>query len=338
MAKVKKRKINWKRIFFAFLIVFFLVICIGRLIDFIKKDRVAPVITLEGGSTIEVPLGSSYKEPGYKAIDNEDGDITKQVQIEGEIDTNTLDTYILTYSVSDKNKNKGVVKRTVKVVGENPLSMSVKDFSLNGYFTETILKETTDGKDNYTDEFIFAGDSMALYYVINKLIPGNRLWHQVSITPDTALTTPIYINHQETGLTFIEAFQKYKPAKVILTIGTNSAAYMERKFFIESYRKLIEELQKASPNTILIIQSIPPVDSKYDKDGTGINNKKINNLNYSLAELCDQMQIPFLNSAVAMKDENGACKKGYCLESDGIHPTKEGQQQLLKYAQTHMLK
>ena len=44
-------------------------------------DDVAPVMTLEGEDVIEIKLGNQYTEPGYKAIDAIDGDITSNVEI-----------------------------------------------------------------------------------------------------------------------------------------------------------------------------------------------------------------------------------------------------------------
>ena len=214
--------------------------------------------------------------------------------------------------------------------------MSVKDFTLNGLFNDVTLKETEDGGDDYIDNIIFAGDSMALYYVINDVIPGTQLWHQVSITPETALTSPIYVNHIDTKKTFVENFEERKPEIVIMTLGTNSAAYMSAEYFYEKYTELVKKIQKASPKTKLIIQSIPPVDSYWDDKNGSINNDKINKLNYYIGKMCEELDIKFLNSAPAMKDENGACKKGYCREDDGIHPTEKGSKALIEYARTHM--
>ncbi len=69
---------------------------------------------LLGESTITIPLGSSYEEPGYKAF-IDDIDITEEVEIEGEIDTNIPGTYVLTYSVEDNNKVQKLT-RTIIVV------------------------------------------------------------------------------------------------------------------------------------------------------------------------------------------------------------------------------
>lgn len=299
------------------------------------KDLEAPVITLKRGEHLVLLKDSEFVEPGYSATDNLDGDISNRVKVSGKVNTAKEGTYTLTYTVQDKTKNKTEIQRIVEVTSDSPIDQDIKEFSLNGYFEDVILKETKDYGSEYTDSFIFAGDSMALYYVINGLVPGKRLWHQISINPETALTSSIYINHIDTGKTFVENLKEKEPKKMIFTLGTNGAAYMKTEYFIECYRKLLEKMQKASPETLIIVQSIPPVDSKYDNSNSGINNQKINNLNYYIAQICSELNIPFLNSAEAMKDENGACKKGYCIEKDGIHPTKEGQTAMLKYMQTH---
>lgn len=301
----------------------------------VVKDLEAPQIILKGGKQINALKNVEFKDPGYEVTDNLDENLEKKVHVSGKVNTKKDGSYTLTYSVKDKSGNQTVVKRTVKVSAESPLNMSIEDFHLDGYFSDVILKETEDYGADYTNDFIFAGDSMALYYVINELISGKQLWHQISINPETALTSSIYINHIDTKKTFVENMKDKKPDKMIFTLGTNGAAYMKTTYFIECYKKLLEEMQKMSPNTLLIVQSIPPVDSKYDSFEKGINNKKINELNYYIAQMCSELGIPFLNSAEAMKDFSGACKKGYCIESDGIHPTKAGQQMMLKYAQTH---
>lgn len=298
-------------------------------------DNVSPEITLKGGKEIIIMLNSKFEDPGFVALDNSDGDISSDVIIQGSVDTSKEGEYIIKYKVSDKSNNESGVQRKVIVISSSPLSLNIKDFTLDGMFEEVTLKETKDGGDDYINSIVFAGDSMALYYVINEQISGKMLWHQISITPETALTSPIYINHIDTNKTFVQNFKQYKPDIVIMTLGTNSAAYMTPEYFYEKYSELISDIKKSSPTTKLIIQSIPPVDTSFDEKELGINNDKINKLNYYIGKMCENLNVKFLNSAPAMKDENGACKKGYCMD-DGIHPTKEGQEVLINFARTHM--
>lgn len=301
------------------------------------KDIEKPVITLNKGNKLIIPINTKYTEPGYTVTDNYDKSLDKSVKITGNVDTEKEGTYKIKYSVTDKSNNTETVTRTVTVTKETPLNQSVKDFDLNGFFNDVILKETEDGGKEYSDEFIFAGDSTALYYVINKQITGKRLWHKEGIDPETALTSSIYINHIDTKKTFVENFKEKQPEKVIMTLGTNSAAYMEPAYFIKNYKKLLNEIKKVSPNTLIIIQSIPPVAKSYDSKTNTINNDKINKLNYYIAEMCQELKLPFLNSAESLKDSDGGLKDGYYIK-DGIHLSKSGNEIMMKYFETHMYK
>ena len=301
------------------------------------KDIEKPVITLNKGNKLIIPINTKYTEPGYTVTDNYDKSLDKSVKITGNVDTEKEGTYKIKYSVTDKSNNTETVTRTVIVTKETPLNQSVKDFDLNGFFHDVILKETEDGGKKSSDEFIFAGDSTALYYVINKQITGKRLWHKEGIDPETALTSSIYINHIDTKKTFVENFKEKQPEKVIMTLGTNSAAYMEPAYFIKNYKKLLNEIKKVSPNTLIIIQSIPPVAKSYDSKTNTINNDKINKLNYYIAEMCQELKLPFLNSAESLKDSDGGLKDGYYIK-DGIHLSKSGNEIMMKYFETHMYK
>lgn len=80
-------------------------------------DDIAPKIKLNGNSVVSILTGSTYNEQGAKAIDNKDGDLTKNIQISGNVDTSKDGTYIITYSVSDSNGNKATEQRKV-IVGK----------------------------------------------------------------------------------------------------------------------------------------------------------------------------------------------------------------------------
>ncbi|NRA91506.1 MAG: DUF5011 domain-containing protein, partial [Psychroserpens sp.] len=81
-------------------------------------DTEAPVITLNGGSVVNVNQGGTYNELGATATDNVDGDLTSSIVIGGDtVDANTLGTYVVTYNVSDAAGNAAVeVTRTVNVI------------------------------------------------------------------------------------------------------------------------------------------------------------------------------------------------------------------------------
>ena len=81
------------------------------------KDLSPPVITLSGQSSMTVPFGSKYVEPGYAAIDNIDGNITDKVQVTGSVNSTSLGTYTISYDVTDSSGNAAVQQsRAIQVV------------------------------------------------------------------------------------------------------------------------------------------------------------------------------------------------------------------------------
>ncbi len=78
-------------------------------------DTIAPVITLTG-TNIMMEVGEDFSEPGFSATDNVDGDITGDVTIGGNLNTNIVGIYTVTYDVSDTSSNVAVQKaRSVEV-------------------------------------------------------------------------------------------------------------------------------------------------------------------------------------------------------------------------------
>ena len=82
------------------------------------EDITKPVITLTGGENVDVILGSTWDDPGYTAIDDEDGDLTSSVVVEGVVDTSLTGTYQVTYTVTDAAGNVGTATRYVRVYNE----------------------------------------------------------------------------------------------------------------------------------------------------------------------------------------------------------------------------
>ena len=86
----------------------------------VTGDTTAPVITLNGDSSVNLLIGEAYTDLGATAEDDTDGDITSSIQTTGlsDIDINTVGTYTVTYEVTDQAGNSTVATRTVTVSEE----------------------------------------------------------------------------------------------------------------------------------------------------------------------------------------------------------------------------
>ncbi|MEG0408250.1 MAG: DUF5011 domain-containing protein [Bacilli bacterium] len=303
------------------------------------KDLSKPIITLKEGNSIVVIINEKFNDPGYAAIDNYDGNLKDKVITEGTVDTKKEGIYTIKYSVTDSNGNRAIEKRKVEVTKSSPLTMNLKEFSLDSYYKDIQLQETKNGKEEYSNKFIFAGDSTALYYVMNKNITGKQLWHREGVNLETIFNNTIYINHIDSKKTLIDAYEEKKPKYILLSLGTNSVAAMEIDYFITKFQELLKSMKEKNPEGVIIVQSIFPVASRFDSEGKQLNNQKINKMNYYLLKLCSEMKIPFLNTSRILKDENGQLKKGYYREASnesGVHLSETGNKKAMEYFQTHM--
>lgn len=303
------------------------------------KDSTEPTIVLNNGNTLMHVINTAFTDPGYNAKDNYDGDITKKVKVSGNVDVNKEGEYTLKYTVEDSSGNKAITKRKVTVTSKSPATMSVKEFSLNGFFENIKLKKTTEIPDNYVEDTIFVGDSTALYYVMNGVITGKQLWHKEGVSLETIFTQNIYINHVDSKMKLLDAMEAKKPKRILLSLGTNSVATMDINYFISKYETLLNDMKKKSPNTEIIVQSIFPVAASLDNNKKALNNDKINKMNYYLLELCNKLNIPFLNTSEVLKDENGTLKEGYYRTTKseiGVHLSKEGNKVAMDYFKEHV--
>ncbi len=79
-------------------------------------DAIPPQLTLNGETTLEIPAGSAFQDPGATAIDNIDGDISTAVVTGGNLNPSVVGTYTVTYSVTDTAGNSASpISRTVRV-------------------------------------------------------------------------------------------------------------------------------------------------------------------------------------------------------------------------------
>lgn len=80
-------------------------------------DTTPPVITLLGNDPFSLFQGTEYSEPGATALDDQDGDLSANIVIDGSsVDQNTPGSYLVTYNVSDSAGNAASqVSRVVEV-------------------------------------------------------------------------------------------------------------------------------------------------------------------------------------------------------------------------------
>lgn len=139
------------------------------------RETEKPTILLNGKKNMTVQYGSKYKDPGYEANDNYDGNITEKVEVQGEVDTKQIGTYKLYYIVTDSSDNTTTVIRTVKVIDTKgpKLTLNGKSYvvvDLNGTYKERGCKAFDEHDGDISDKVKSSSNvntNVPGYYTVN---------------------------------------------------------------------------------------------------------------------------------------------------------------------------
>lgn len=82
-------------------------------------DTQKPTLSLKGEAELTIVKGNKYKEAGFTATDNYDGDLTEKVTVGGKVDVDKAGEYTLTYEVADSSGN-AAEKKTRKITVISP--------------------------------------------------------------------------------------------------------------------------------------------------------------------------------------------------------------------------
>lgn len=105
----------------------------------IKNDQKIPEIILNGSNLITIKKGTKYEELGAVSVDNCDGDISKNIEINSEFDSNIAGTYQVSYSVSDSAQNENLINRTIIVYEDNDLNKGYEEILVGPTYIKGIL-------------------------------------------------------------------------------------------------------------------------------------------------------------------------------------------------------
>lgn len=98
------------------------------------KDESGPTIILTNGENVKVEQCIPWVDPGFKALDDVDGNLSKNVVITGTVDPSKVGTYKLTYTVSDAGNNMATITRTVEVFADT----TRPELNITGNMIDTI--------------------------------------------------------------------------------------------------------------------------------------------------------------------------------------------------------
>jgi lysophospholipase L1-like esterase len=110
-----------------------------------------------------------------------------------------------------------------------------------------------------------------------------------------------------------------KPEKIYIMIGINDLAKgIPDSVVVNNYKKIIAQIQTASPHTMLIVQSILPTNNQFTAfvrhQNKDVHIRQVNTL---LKQYCAEKKIAFVDLYTAFLDADGRLDQQYT--NDGLH-------------------
>lgn len=205
--------------------------------------------------------------------------------------------------------------------------------------SDSILPETEDFGQEYLDKFIFLGDSTTYGLKYYAALSGGKETKQVW-TPENGTLTLSYqgfasIIYPEDGseITIRDAVERAKPEYLVITLGVNGISFMDETYFKSEYSSLVTDIQKISPDTKIILQSIFPVASNYEYLSS-INNDKISAANGWILSIAEETGTKFLNTASVLVGSDDWLPQEL-QNGDGLHLNGSGFEKVTSYIRTH---
>lgn len=312
----------------------FLIYNIKRTRKIIVSDLTGPEITLKGDKKLSITINTKYEEPGYEAIDKLDGDLTENVKVSDNIDITKLGDYEVIYEVKDKAGNVNKEIRKVKVEKLKPTQMSIKDYTLDGWYDSVKLKKTKNYGNEYFNKITMVGDSNIMNMYLNGYLNGLRAWAIPCLHAESMHSIEINLYGLGIKMKLLDAVEKYKPETMILNFGTFSTTWISEETFIEKANAMIEQIKEKSPDTKIILISIYPI-----KKGDNINKFQqdiINKYNFLILEMADKYGLKYLDVQEVLKSNDGYGKEEYFVD-DKFHLTLLGHSTVKECIKTHAL-
>ena len=207
------------------------------------------------------------------------------------------------------------------------------------YDSPSLLPISDDMGQEYQDKITFLCDSPTYwlwpYGMLKDGTDSKQIWTGPTGTMTLAYLRGFGIYDPYDGMerTIPEAIALHKPEFVIIALGINGISFMDEDYFTQEYTNLIDEIQRNSPDTIIVLQSIYPITTAYRNWGS-ITNATITAGNSWILKIAEQYGLKYLDTFSALIGEDG-CAKWELMMDDGLHPNRDGLQVILDYIRTH---
>ncbi|MBR1457228.1 MAG: SGNH/GDSL hydrolase family protein [Oscillospiraceae bacterium] len=201
------------------------------------------------------------------------------------------------------------------------------------------LAETVDGGQAYVDSLTFLVDSTMIGLRDYGLLSGGnettQVWASAAGNLPASGLAECVIRYPNDGseIGAATAAMVARPARLVLCLGSDGLAQVEKESFIESYASLLRDIRANSPDTTLIVCSLPSVVPDY-AGVDGLSSYLVGEANDWIRDVCEQTGAYYADCGSVVRDANGTLMSEYA-SANGKTLNSTGLNLVLSYLRTH---
>ncbi len=187
--------------------------------------------------------------------------------------------------------------------------------------TEAVTKKKEEAQvsentiEAFKNELYVLGDSIAYGYGSYGRLPAAHVLAEQGVNLSTALETTFLYEYGE-GYA-VNIISEVKPKYLMLSMGMNEIGNRKYERFAEKYIGIVDEIQEASPETIILVAGLTPV--CLSAENKNIDNENIEKHNKTIEKsFSGRENVYYVNPGEALKGNDGAMNPDYS-GGDGIH-------------------
>lgn len=211
-------------------------------------------------------------------------------------------------------------------------------FLVFAFFLSSSLA-TLAASDDPVDRMTFFGDSTTAHLALRGGIPPERVWSGIGSTvlfETVNAVKCVHLKKENRDLTPAEAAALKRPQILVITVGVSGGAgRLSRERFVGIYRELLLSLQKASPETKLLVQSLLPLSDKSVKHYKRLTKEAVVQANGWVRELCEELQIPYVDTHAKLVDPNTGYLKPEYQNDEYMHLTAKAYGVILEHLRAY---
>jgi len=187
------------------------------------------------------------------------------------------------------------------------------------------------------DKVVFFGDSTTAHLAVRGGIPKERVW---SGEGSTMLFTSVNDRSVKIGgelMSLAEAADRYRPEILVITVGASGGAgFLKEDRFKSIYKKMLDGVRIASPETKIIVQSIYPLSDKSKKYYKKLTKQAVMTANGWIKDVCRECGVPYVDAYSILADDSGYLRPEY-QNDEYLHLTAAAYKAILCNLESYLI-